>query len=59
MRSLIYSFGGIYPDATIIQEEKMTMNELAFIKHQNAVSDILGQFYDRNVKLLICQTIKG
>ncbi len=30
----------------------MTMNELTFIKHQNAVCDILGQFYDRNGKII-------
>ncbi|PEL13844.1 sugar-binding transcriptional regulator [Bacillus sp. AFS017336] len=49
---IIVGIGGIDPDATIIQEEKMTMNELTFIKHQNAVGDILGQFYDRNGKIL-------
>lgn len=49
---IIVGIGGIYPDATIIQEEKMTMNELTFIKHQNAVGDILGQFYDRNGKVI-------
>jgi lsr operon transcriptional repressor len=43
---IIVGIGGIYPDATIIQEEKMTVNELAFIKQQQAVGDILGQFYD-------------
>lgn len=30
----------------------MIMNELAFIKHPNAASDILGQFYDQNGKIL-------
>ncbi|MGG2027521.1 sugar-binding domain-containing protein [Gottfriedia sp. S16(2024)] len=43
---------GIYPDATIIQEEKMTMNELTFIKQPNEASDILGQFYDQNGKII-------
>jgi lsr operon transcriptional repressor len=38
--------GGVYPDATIIKVEKMTINELTFIKQQNAVGDILGQFFD-------------
>jgi lsr operon transcriptional repressor len=49
---IVVGIGGTYPDATIIQEEKMTMNELTFIKHQNAVGDILGQFYDRNGNIL-------
>ncbi|MFF2879105.1 sugar-binding domain-containing protein [Gottfriedia sp. NPDC057991] len=44
--------GGIYLDATIIQEEKMTMYELTFIKHPNAASNILGQFYDQNGKII-------
>ncbi len=30
----------------------MTMNELTFIKHQYAVGDILGQFYDQNGKII-------
>ncbi|SFC39076.1 Putative sugar-binding domain-containing protein [Bacillus sp. UNCCL81] len=30
----------------------MTMNELTFIKHLNAVGDISGQFYDRNGKII-------
>ncbi|PLR79196.1 aminotransferase [Bacillus sp. V3-13] len=49
---MIVGIGGIYPDATIIQEEKMTLNELTFIKQQNAVGDILGQFFDRNGQVL-------
>ncbi|PLR79821.1 aminotransferase [Bacillus canaveralius] len=49
---IIIGIGGIYPEATIIQEEKMTMNELTFIKHQKAVGDILGQFFDRNGEIL-------
>ncbi|MFZ3591614.1 sugar-binding transcriptional regulator [Bacillus sp. DJP31] len=49
---IVVGIGGISPDATIIQEEKMTLNELTFIKQQNAVGDILGQFFDRNGKVL-------
>jgi lsr operon transcriptional repressor len=45
---VVIGIGGVYQDATIIKEEKMTLNELAFIKQQNAVGDILGQFFDRN-----------
>ena len=30
----------------------MTVNELTFIKQQQAVGDILGQFYDKNGKVL-------
>lgn len=49
---IIIGIGGLSPDATIIQEEKMTINELTFIKQQNAVGDILGQFFDINGKVL-------
>jgi DNA-binding transcriptional regulator LsrR (DeoR family) len=28
------------------------MNELTFIKHQKVASDILGQFYDQNGKII-------
>ncbi|HWO78378.1 MAG TPA: sugar-binding transcriptional regulator [Bacillus sp. (in: firmicutes)] len=49
---IVVGIGGLSPDATIIQEEKMTLNELTFIKQQNAVGDILGQFYDRNGEVL-------
>ncbi|XXM70723.1 sugar-binding transcriptional regulator [Lysinibacillus sphaericus] len=48
----VVGIGGVYPDATIIQEEKMTVNELTFIKQQQAVGDILGQFYDKNGRVL-------
>lgn len=48
----VVGIGGVYPDATIIQEEKMTINELTFIKQQQAVGDILGQFYDKNGRVL-------
>ncbi|HET7580633.1 MAG TPA: sugar-binding transcriptional regulator [Bacillales bacterium] len=41
----IVGVGGLSPDATIVREEKMTVNELTFIKNQHAVGDILGQFY--------------
>ncbi|MFD1739526.1 sugar-binding transcriptional regulator [Bacillus salitolerans] len=49
---IVVGIGGISPDATIIQEEKMTLNELTYIKQQNAVGDILGQFFDRNGDIL-------
>lgn len=49
---IVVGIGGVYPDATIIQEEKMTINELTFIKQQYAVGDILGQFYDAEGKVL-------
>jgi lsr operon transcriptional repressor len=48
----VVGIGGVYPDATIIQEEKMTVNELTFIKQQQAVGDVLGQFYDKNGRIL-------
>ncbi|WHZ58738.1 sugar-binding transcriptional regulator [Metabacillus hrfriensis] len=49
---VVVGIGGIYPDATIILEEKMTINELTHIKQQNAVGDILGQFFNRNGEVL-------
>ncbi|MFE7062679.1 sugar-binding transcriptional regulator [Sutcliffiella sp. NPDC057660] len=49
---ILVGIGGVSPDATIIQEEKMTLNELTFIKQQHAVGDILGQFYDREGKVI-------
>lgn len=49
---ILVGIGGICPDATIIQEEKMTLNELTFIKRQQAVGDILGQFFDRDGKVI-------
>jgi DNA-binding transcriptional regulator LsrR (DeoR family) len=49
---MLVGIGGVSPDATIIQEEKMTLNELTFIKQQHAVGDILGQFYDREGKVI-------
>ncbi|MBM7619205.1 DNA-binding transcriptional regulator LsrR (DeoR family) [Bacillus tianshenii] len=45
---ILVGIGGVSPDATIIQEEKMTLNELTFIKQRHAVGDILGQFFDRD-----------
>ncbi len=49
---IIVGIGGVYADATIIQEENMTINELTYIKQQQAVGDILGQFFDCNGKIL-------
>jgi lsr operon transcriptional repressor len=48
----VVGIGGVYPDATIIQEEKMTVNELTYIKQQQAVGDILGQYYDKDGRVL-------
>lgn len=49
---ILVGIGGVCPEATIIQEEKMTWNELTFIKQQQAVGDILGQFFDKNGEVL-------
>lgn len=49
---VVVGIGGLSADSTIIKEEKMTLNELRYIKNQNAVGDILGQFYDADGVLL-------
>ncbi|RLQ94879.1 sugar-binding transcriptional regulator [Falsibacillus albus] len=43
---VVVGIGGLSKTSTIIKEEKMTLNELVYIKNQNAVGDILGQFFD-------------
>ncbi|MFM1652527.1 sugar-binding transcriptional regulator [Brevibacillus sp. B_LB10_24] len=48
----VIGIGGLSSESTIIKEEKMTLNELAYIQKQNAVGDILGQFYDKNGTVL-------
>ncbi|MFC4802973.1 sugar-binding transcriptional regulator [Neobacillus sp. GCM10023253] len=48
----VVGIGGLSSDSTIIKEEKMTLNELLYIKNQNAVGDILGQFFDAKGGLL-------
>lgn len=49
---VVIGIGGLSSDSTIIKEEKMTLNELIYIKNQNAVGDILGQFFDIQGNLL-------
>lgn len=49
---VVVGIGGLSADSTIIKEEKMTLNELIYIKNQNAVGDILGQFFDAKGNLL-------
>ncbi|MEO2077011.1 MAG: sugar-binding transcriptional regulator [Bacillus sp. (in: firmicutes)] len=49
---VVVGIGGISTASTIIKEEKMTLNELIYIKNQNAVGDILGQFYDAEGNIL-------
>ena len=49
---VIIGIGGLYPEATIILEEKMTINELTHIKQKQAVGDILGQFYNKYGEIL-------
>lgn len=48
----IVGIGGLSSEATIIKEEKMTLGEMAFIRNNNGVGDILGQFYDCSGKIL-------
>ncbi|MEK3888321.1 sugar-binding transcriptional regulator [Bacillus sp. FSL K6-3431] len=49
---IVIGIGGITPDATIVLEEKMTINELTSIKQKNAVGDILGQFFNKDGEIL-------
>ncbi|MBS4208229.1 sugar-binding transcriptional regulator [Bacillus sp. FJAT-50079] len=49
---VVVGIGGLSPDATIILEEKMTINELTYIKQNHAVGDILGQFFNINGEVL-------
>lgn len=49
---VIVGIGGISSEATIVLEEKMTINELTYIKQQNAVGDILGQFFNKSGEVL-------
>jgi lsr operon transcriptional repressor len=49
---VVVGIGGLSADSTIIKEEKMTLNELVYIKNQHAVGDILGQFFDANGNIL-------
>ncbi|MFS0781758.1 sugar-binding transcriptional regulator [Bacillus sp. 1P06AnD] len=48
----LVGIGGVYSDATIIQEESLSLNELAYIKKQEAAGDILGQFFNAEGELL-------
>ncbi|MGG3468769.1 sugar-binding transcriptional regulator [Neobacillus pocheonensis] len=49
---VVVGIGGLSSTSTIIKEEKMTLNELIYIKNQNAVGDILGQFFDAEGHIL-------
>jgi lsr operon transcriptional repressor len=49
---VVVGIGGLSTASTIIKEEKMTLNELIYIKNQNAVGDILGQFFNIHGNLL-------
>lgn len=49
---VVVGIGGLSTASTIIKEEKMTLNELIYIKNQNAVGDILGQFFDAEGHIL-------
>jgi len=48
----IVGIGSLSQEATIFQENKLTLNEVTTIKNLNGVGDILGQFYDRNGDIL-------
>ncbi|MEH6943326.1 sugar-binding transcriptional regulator [Bacillus sp. JJ722] len=51
-RYMVVGIGGISTEATIIVEEKLTIHELTHIKQQNAVGDILGQFFNKDGEVL-------
>lgn len=42
----VVGIGGLSSDATILKEEKMTIQEMKYIRNQHGVGDILGQFYN-------------
>jgi lsr operon transcriptional repressor len=48
----IVGIGGLSQEATIFQENKLTLNEITNITNLNGVGDILGQFYDINGNIL-------
>lgn len=48
----VVGIGGLSQDATIIKEDKLTLREMAYIRSQNGVGDILGQFYNTHGELL-------
>jgi lsr operon transcriptional repressor len=49
---VVVGIGGLSTASTIIKEEKMTLNELIYIKNHNAAGDILGQFFDAQGRIL-------
>ncbi|GAK13986.1 LsrR protein [Geomicrobium sp. JCM 19039] len=44
----VVGIGGVSSEATFVQRENLTMNELAYIRKENGVGDILGQFYNQS-----------
>lgn len=48
----VVGIGGVSAESTIIKAEKMTLHELTYIRQQQAVGDILGQFYDIDGRIL-------
>lgn len=48
----IIGVGSLSQEATIIQENKLTLNEMTNITNQKGVGDILGQFYDIHGNIL-------
>ncbi|GMO01237.1 sugar-binding transcriptional regulator [Parageobacillus thermoglucosidasius] len=48
----VVGIGATSLDATIVLEEKLTISELTYIRQQNAVGDILGQFFNRDGEIL-------
>ncbi|MFK4314183.1 MULTISPECIES: sugar-binding transcriptional regulator [unclassified Bacillus (in: firmicutes)] len=48
----VVGIGSLSQDATIVKEEKLTLREMTYIRSQNGVGDILGQFYNTDGKQL-------
>jgi len=48
----LVGIGGLSQEATIVQENKLTLNEMTNITNQKGVGDILGQFYDIHGNIL-------
>ncbi|MDQ0269180.1 sugar-binding transcriptional regulator [Cytobacillus purgationiresistens] len=51
-KHVIVGIGSLAHDSTIVIEEKLTIKELAYIRNQQAVGDILGQFFDIEGKII-------
>src|SRR4030042_4357515 len=51
----IVGIGAVLETATIFRDNKISHNEMALLKMNGAVGDILSQFYDKNGKVINCE----